>query len=113
MQKRKIKKGDKVMVVTGKDKGRVGTILSMVNGGEKVLVEGANTIKRHTRGNPQQQIPGGIFERESPIHISNVALFNEATGKRDRVGYKMLENGKKMRIFKSTGEMIDLNKTVG
>lgn len=110
---RKIKKGDQVIVVAGKDKGRVGVILSVIQSGIKVLVEGANLVKRHTRGNPSQQKAGGIIEKEAPLHISNIAIFNNATGKRDRVGFKFLEDGRKVRIFKSTGEVIDLKATAG
>jgi large subunit ribosomal protein L24 len=109
---RKIRKGDQVIVTTGRDKGRTGTVLKILNEGFKVLVEGANLIKRHTRGNPQKQIPGGIVEKEAPVHISNVAIFNAATGKPDRVGFKILKDGKKQRVYKSTGEVI-VNEKVG
>lgn len=103
---RKIKKGDLVTVLVGKDKGRRGTVLSILKCGQRILVEGVNMVKRHTRGNPQAQIPGGIISKESSIHISNVALYNEATGKADKVGFKILENGRKVRIFKSTKEVV-------
>lgn len=103
---RKIKKGDLVIVMVGKDKGRRGVVLSVVKPGNRVIVEGVNMIKRHTRGNPQQQIPGGIVSREASVAISNVALFNQATGKADRVGFKILEDGRKVRIYKSTQEVV-------
>lgn len=110
---RKIKKGDQVVVIAGRDKGRVGSILSVICDGLKVMVEGANLVKRHTKGNPSQQKAGGIIEKEAPIHVSNVAILNAATGKPDRVGFKFLEDGRKVRFFKSTGEVIDLKQTVG
>jgi large subunit ribosomal protein L24 len=110
---RKIKKGDSVTVIAGKDKGRVGVILQMVQDGNKVLVEGANLVKKHVKGNPNQDKPGGIIQKEAPIHISNVAIYNDATGKRDRVNFKLGEDGRKIRIFKSTGKTIDVNKTAG
>ena len=104
----KIKKGDNVIAIAGKDKGQKGVVKKIVHDGLKVEVEGLNLIKRHTKGNPQQNKPGGILEREAPFAISNVAIFNAATGKADRVGFKMLQDGKKVRIFKSTGEVIDI-----
>lgn len=110
---RKIKKGDQVVLIAGRDKGRVGVILSVIQSGFKVTVEGANLVKRHTKGNPSLQKPGGIIEKEAPVNISNVAIFNKATGKADRVGFKVLEDGRKVRFFKSTGEVIDLKETVG
>lgn len=109
---RKIRKGDKVIVLAGKDKGRQGNIAAVIAEGKnfknvkKVIVEGVNMIKKHTRGNPQKNIAGGIIEKESPLHVSNVAHFNEATGKADKVGFKLMENGKKVRYYKSTGEVI-------
>jgi len=110
----KIKKGDAVIVTTGKDKGKEGVILSVVKKkgcekqGLRVIVEGVNMVKKHEKPNPQKENPGGIREREASLSISNVAIFNKTTGKRDRVGLKMLEDGRKVRIFKSTGEMIDV-----
>jgi large subunit ribosomal protein L24 len=101
---RKIKKGDLVVAIAGKDKGRQGTVLAVVNSGERVLVEGVNRVKKHTRGNPNAQIPGGIVEKESSLHISNVAIVNPATGKQDRIGFKILKDGRKVRFFKSTKE---------
>ena len=103
----KIRKGDEVIVSTGKDKGKRGTVLS-VQAYERLLVEGVNLAKRHTRGNPQQGQPGGIIEKEMPIHKSNVALYNPATGKGDRVGVRSLEDDTKVRFFKSTGEVVDV-----
>lgn len=103
---RKIKKGDLVIVIAGKDKGRQGVVLSVVKKGIRVIVEGVNIIKRHTRGNPSTQTPGGIIQKEASIAISNVALFNKATGKADRVGFKILEDGRKVRFYKSTKEVV-------
>lgn len=102
---RKIKKGDTVKIVAGRDKGRQGTVLSVNTG--RLLVEGINLIKKHTKPNPDKQIEGGIIQKESLIDISNVALFNAATGKADRVGFKVLEDGRKVRVYKSTGEVVD------
>lgn len=108
MAMRKIKKGDVVIVIAGKDKGRQGTVKAMVKEGFRVIVDGVNLVKRHVRGNPQQQKAGGIIEQEASIAVSNVAIFNQATGKADRVGFKVLEDGRKVRIFKSTEEVVDL-----
>ncbi len=101
----KIRKGDEVAVLTGKDKGKRGTVLRVDEG--VVVVEGINRVKKHVRPNPMKGEVGGIVEKEMPIQISNVALFNAATQKADRVGFKVLEDGKKVRIFKSTGEVVD------
>jgi len=103
----KIKKGDDVIVLTGKDKGKRGTVVRVV-GGDRVIVENVNMVKRHTKANPQAGIAGGIVEKEASIHISNVALFNPATKKGDRVGIKTLEDGKKVRFFKSNNEVVDI-----
>ena len=103
---RKIKKGDHVIVIAGKSKGMQGTVLR-VNDDDRIVVEGVNTIKKHVKGNPQQGVEGGIIEREAPLHASNVAIFNPASKKADRVGFKILEDGKKIRIFKSNNEVID------
>jgi len=103
----KIKKGDQVVVVTGKDKGRSGTVLRVVDD-ERVLIENVNVAKKHTKGNPNAGVEGGIVERELPIHRSNVMLLNPATGKGDRIGIKVLEDGKKVRVFKSNGETVDI-----
>ncbi len=102
----KLKKGDEVLIVTGKDKGKRGSILKMSEM-DRVLVEGVNRVKKHTKPNPMKGTTGGITEKEMPIHISNVAIFNPATHKADRVGIKKLEDGRKVRFFKSNGEMID------
>jgi large subunit ribosomal protein L24 len=101
----KIRKGDEVAVLTGKDKGKRGTVLRVDEG--VVVVEGINRVKKHVRPNPMKGEVGGIVEKEMPLQISNVALFNAATQKADRVGFKVLEDGKKVRIFKSTGEVVD------
>jgi large subunit ribosomal protein L24 len=101
----KMKKDDRVIVITGKDKGKTGTITRLMDDG-RVYVSGINMIKKHTKGDPQQGKPGGIIEKEAPIQASNVAIYNSATNKADRVGIKD-EEGKKIRIFKSTGEAID------
>lgn len=103
---RKIKKGDEVIVIAGKDKGKRGEV-SRILSGDKVLVDNVNVVKKHSRGNPQQGVPGGIIDKEMPIHVSNVALFNPATGKADRVGVRTLEDGTKVRFFKSNNEVID------
>ncbi|WP_018605524.1 50S ribosomal protein L24 [Uliginosibacterium gangwonense] len=101
----KIRKGDEVLVLTGKDKGKRGTVLRRVDA-ERVVVEGVNRVKKHTRPNPVKGQAGGIVEKEMPIHVSNVAIFNPATQKADRVGFKLLEDGKKVRFFKSNGELL-------
>lgn len=103
---RKIKKGDDVVVLTGKDKGRRGTVLRIVDDA-KVLVEGINKVKKHAKPNPVQNAPGGIIDKEMPIQVSNVALFNSVTQKADRVGIKVLVDGRKVRFFKSNGEVVD------
>ncbi len=101
----KIKKNDQVIVIAGKDKGKRGTV-TRVLANERVIVEGVNLAKKHQRPNPQRGIQGGIVDKEASLHISNIAIFNPITKKADRVGYKTLENGKKVRIFKSNAEMI-------
>lgn len=102
----KIRKGDEVFVLAGKDKGRRGTVLRRVDD-EHVLVEGVNQVKKHVRPNPMKGEVGGIVEKAMPIHVSNVALFNPAAQKGDRVGIKVLEDGRKARFFKSNGELVD------
>lgn len=102
----KIRKGDNIVVTTGKDKGKRGTVLSRVDESH-LLVEGVNRVKKHTKPNPMKGQPGGILEKEMPIHVSNVALFNPATQKADRVGIKQLDDGRKVRVFKSNGEVVD------
>lgn len=100
----KIRKGDEVIILAGRDRNRRGTVLRRV-GPDRVLVEGINTVKKHTRGNPMMGLPGGIVDRTLPIHISNVALYNAETGKGDRVGVKVVD-GAKVRIFRSTGAVV-------
>jgi large subunit ribosomal protein L24 len=102
----KIHKGDQVVLNTGKDKGKRGTVLSILDSGH-VVVEGLNVAKKHAKPNPMKGVTGGIINKEMPIDISNVALFNNATQKTDRVGYKILKDGKKVRVFKSNGEAVD------
>ena len=104
---RKIKKGDDVVVLTGKDKGRRGTVLRVM-ADMKLLIEGVNKVKKHAKPNPVQNAPGGIIEKEMSVHISNVALFNPITKRADRVGIKILEDGRKVRYFKSNSEVVDV-----
>lgn len=101
----RIRKGDQIVVIAGKDKGKKSEITRVA--GDRVLVANINVVKRHTKANPQAGQAGGIVEREAPIHISNVMLFNPVTGKGDRVGFKVLEDGRKVRVFRSSGEAID------
>jgi len=101
----KIRKGDEVVVITGKDKGRRGTVLRRVDD-ERIVVEGVNRAKKHVRPNPVKGIAGGIVDKDMPIHLSNVALFNPATKRADRVGIKLLDDGRKVRVFKSNGELV-------
>jgi large subunit ribosomal protein L24 len=103
---RRIRKGDEVVIITGKDKDRRGNVIKVIND-DRVLVEGVNMVKRHTKSNPNRGIAGGIIEREAPIHVSNVMLFNPATKKGDRVGFRTLEDGRKVRYFKSNNEVLD------
>ena len=100
----KLNKGDEVVVIAGKDKGRRSTITQLMDG--KVLVQGVNVAKKHQKGNPNAGVTGGIIEKDMPLDISNVMLVNPATGKGDRVGIKILEDGKKVRFFKSNGETV-------
>ncbi|MBC79295.1 MAG: 50S ribosomal protein L24 [Gammaproteobacteria bacterium] len=102
----KIKRDDRVMVIAGRDRGKIGTVTRTLDDG-RLFVSGVNIIKRHTKGNPQMGQPGGIIEKEAPIQASNVAIYNSATNKADRVGVKILEDGKKVRFFRSTGDQID------
>jgi large subunit ribosomal protein L24 len=103
----KIKKGDEVIVITGKDKGKRGTVVKMLDD-SRLVVENVNMAKKHTKPNPNKGEPGGILDKEMPLHISNVALYNPVTDKGDRVGFKILEDGKKVRIFKSNQEVVDI-----
>ena len=102
----KIHKGDQVVLNTGKDKGKRGVVLIVLDSGH-VVVDGLNVAKKHAKPNPARGITGGIIAKEMPIDISNVALFNSATQKADRVGYKILKDGKKVRVYKSNGEAVD------
>lgn len=102
----RIRRGDDVIVVAGKDKGRRGTVLKVNE--DHVVVENINVVKKHQKPNPNAGVSGGINEQESPIHVSNVMLFNPVTSKADRVGFRSLEDGKKVRYFKSNGEVVDI-----
>ncbi|MBI3896733.1 MAG: 50S ribosomal protein L24 [Gammaproteobacteria bacterium] len=103
----KIRKGDQVIVRTGKDRGKRGTVTNVL-ANDKVIVEGVNVVKRHTKPNPQRNVTGGIVEKEAPIHVSKIALFNASSGKGERVGYRTLEDGKKVRFFRKSGEVADV-----
>jgi large subunit ribosomal protein L24 len=103
----KIRKGDQVVVLTGKDKGKRGTVLRMISEFDRAVVEGVNRVKKHTKPNPMKGTTGGIVEKEMSIHVSNIAIFNPATSKADRVGYKTLEDKRKVRVFRSNGESVD------
>ena len=103
----KIRKGDDVVVLSGRDKGKRGTVLQIIEH-SRVLVDNVNVIKKHVKPNPNRGETGGIIEKEAPIQLSNVALFNPNTNKADRVGYRGLEDGRKVRVFKSDGEVADL-----
>jgi len=102
----KILKGDQVIVNTGKDKGKQGVVSQVLDGG-LLLVDGVNVAKKHEKPNPMKGVAGGIVAKEMPIQISNVALFNVATGKADRVAYKFLKDGRKIRVYKSNGEAVE------
>lgn len=103
----RIRKGDEVIVIAGRSKGQRGHVLKVL-GNDRLLVENVNMVKRHTKPDPQAQQPGGIVEREAPIHTSNVMLYNPATDQGDRVGFKVLDDGRKVRVFRSTGEVVDI-----
>lgn len=107
MSMRKIRKEDNVEVITGKSKGKRGKVLKVLADG-KVLIEGVNIVKKHVKPNPNKGIQGGIQEKEAPIHCSNVALVNPATNKPERIGFRHLDDGRKVRYFKSTNEVIDI-----
>ena len=100
----KIRKGDEVVVIAGKDKGKRGTVLARVDA-ERVVVEGINRVKKHVKPNPVKGVTGGVVDKDMPLHISNVSLYNPATKKADRVGFK-IEDGKKVRVFRSSGEVV-------
>ncbi|MHB8623562.1 MAG: 50S ribosomal protein L24 [Sulfuricaulis sp.] len=104
---KKIRKGDKVVVLTGRDKGKQGTVLRVLEN-SRALVENVNIIKRHTKPNPNKGVTGGIIDKEAPIHLSNIALYNPATGKGERVGMRMMQDGTKVRYFKKSGEVADV-----
>ena len=103
----RIRKGDEVVVIAGKDKGKRGSILRVMSNG-RVVVSDVNMVKRHTKPNPGRGVPGGIIEKEMSIDASNVMLYNPQTGKGDRVGFRTLEDGRKVRYFKSTSEVVDI-----
>jgi large subunit ribosomal protein L24 len=107
MAKAKIRKNDTVVVISGKDRGARGRVLRVMPQEDRILVEGVNMIKRHTRPNPQRNIQGGIVERESPMHISNVALVDPEADKPTRVGSKVLEDGRRVRVAKRSGAVVD------
>ena len=102
----KSKKGDNVVVIAGRDKGKRGDVSSIVDAGH-VIVNGINTVKKHTKPNPMKNQPGGIVTKEVPIHVSNVAIWNPVTQKADRIGFKSMQDGRKLRFFKSNGEQIN------
>ena len=101
----KIRKGDEVIVIAGKDKGKRGAVVRRVDS-ERVVVEGVNRVKKHVKPNPVKGVVGGVVDKDMPLHVSNVSLYNPATKKADRVGFKLLEDGKKVRVFKSSGETV-------
>jgi large subunit ribosomal protein L24 len=103
---KKIRKGDQVIVLAGRDKGKRGSVLRVLDD-SRLLVQGVNMIKRHTKPNPQRNIPGGIVDKEASIHVSNIALVNPVTGKGERVGFKLLADGRKVRVWKKSGEVVD------
>jgi large subunit ribosomal protein L24 len=102
----KIRKGDDVIVLAGKDKGKRGTVLRVAD--DRVIVENVNLARKHVKPNPNRGEQGGIVDKEMPLHVSNVALYNPASDKGDRVGFKTLDDGRKVRVFKSTGEVVDV-----
>ncbi|VAW91095.1 LSU ribosomal protein L24p (L26e) [hydrothermal vent metagenome] len=104
----KMRKGDDVIVLTGKDKGKRGTVTRVIVENNKVVIENINVAKKHQKPNPASGTPGGIVEVEMPMQASNVAVYNSATGKADRIGFKTLEDGRKVRYFKSNGEVVDV-----
>jgi large subunit ribosomal protein L24 len=105
---RKIRKGDDVVVMIGKDSGKRGNVLKVLPEVDKLIVENVNIVKKHTKPNPQAGVAGGIIEKEMPIHVSNVMLYNPQTKKGDRIGFRTLEDGRKVRVFKSNDEVVDV-----
>src|SRR5687768_16996772 len=105
---RKIRKDDKVIVLTGKDKGKTGTVLRADYKNQRLLVKGVNLVKKHARPNPQKGVTGGIIDKEASIHASNVALYNSSSKKGERVGFKALKDGKKVRVYRRAGEVTDV-----
>jgi len=103
----RIRKGDEIVVIAGRDKGKRGTVLRRT-GVEHVVVEGINRVKKHQRPNPMKGQTGGVVDKDMPIHVSNVALFNPATQKADRVAFKLLSDGRKVRVFRSNGDQVDV-----
>jgi large subunit ribosomal protein L24 len=101
----KIRKGDEIVVIAGKDKGKRGTVSVRVDA-EHVVVEGLNRVKKHVKPNPVKGVVGGVVDKDMPLHVSNVALYNSATKKADRIGFKLLDDGTKVRVFKSSGEVV-------
>ena len=101
----KIRKGDEVIVIAGKDKGKRGAVLQRVDA-EHLVIDGVNRVKKHVKPNPVKGVVGGVIDKDMPLHISNVSLFNPSTKKADRVGFRVLEDGKKVRVFKSNGEVV-------
>ena len=106
MAMNKIRKGDDVVVLAGKDKGKRGTVLRVID--DRVVVENVNMAKKHMKPNPNKGEPGGIIDKEMPIHVSNVGLYNPLADKADRVGFKILDDGRKVRYYKSNGEVVDV-----
>lgn len=104
----KIKQGDEVIVLTGKDKGKRGKVTKILKDTNKVVVEGINRVKKHQKGNPRAGVSGGIVDKDMPIHLSNIGIYNPQTLKADRIGFKFLEDGRKVRFFKSTNEVVDI-----
>lgn len=105
---RKIRKGDEVVIITGKDKGQRGIVTKVMPKEDKLIVENRNLVKKAVRPNPAQGVTGGIIEKEMPLHVSNVMLYNPATKKPDRIGFRILEDGRKVRFFKSNNEVVDI-----
>ncbi|MBA57943.1 MAG: 50S ribosomal protein L24 [Gammaproteobacteria bacterium] len=103
---KKIKKNDRVVVIAGRDKGKTGSVTRLLDDG-RAYVSGINIIKRHTKGNPQLNQPGGIIEKEAPIQLSNISIYNSTTNKADKVGFQILDSGERVRVYKSTGVKID------